>query len=420
MKRLLISAGVVLALLGGGLSWSLRRQPSAAPLDDQASAFTVQASGPGRLITFQAAQIPLRSLRWLAPLPGGVVAAQVLSQNDRQRVALFRDGLAQETLLVLKPVGVSDGFWRFAALREAAAPSGTLLLLYQPGDPGSTEASLVLALDVASQQVRWFIRGDFNRLVLTPDAQAVYLYGGKGPIQRIALNQATAHPAPTTIDLPAEIPQVEQLLPTGASGFLASHRSGLSCYRVKEGWTHFPLPEARGVDCPNFRSGLARAGKDIWWQAVPGQLVKVHADGSPGPAWQGELPEADPFAKDARLLSMLGADPSGNLWFALATPGPQAAKPSAETPAETDTAAVPADDWGAYATAGLDRLYRLNPGRSTLQRITLPALWSALRPPPTVQPPTLGQGVVPAAGALLAEGVRCAWWLPLDSLGQAM
>ena len=417
MKRLLISAGVVLALLGGGLSWSLRRQPSAAPLDDQASAFSVQASGPGRLITFQAAQIPLRSLRWLAPLPGGVVAAQVLSQNDRQRVALFRDGLTQETLLVLKPVGVSDGFWRFAALREAAAPAGTLLLLYQPGDPGSTEAPLALALDVASQQVRWFVRGDFNRLALTPDAQAVYLYGGKGPIQRIALNQAGAHPAPTTIDLPAEIPQVEELLPTGAAGFLASHRNGLSCYRVKEGWTHFPLPEARGVDCPNFRSGLARAGKDIWWQAVPGQLVKVRSDGTPGQAWQGELPAEDAFARDTRLLRMLGADPAGNIWFALATPAPTAAKPQAENPADTE--AAPAEDWGAYAAAGLDRLYRWNPAGKTLARISLPSLWAPLHPPPGVLPPALGQGVAPAAGALLAEGGRCAWWLPLEAL-QAM
>jgi len=419
MRRLLICAGVILALLGCGLWWSLRRQPSAAPLDDQASAFTVQASGPGRLITFQAAQIPLRSLRWLAPLPGGIVAAQVLSQNDRQRVALFRDGLAQDTLLVLKPVGVSDGFWRFAALKEAAAaPGGTLLLLYQAGDQGSAEAPLALALDLASQQVRWFVRGDFSRLALTPGADAVYLYGGKGPIQRFALNQATVHPAPATIDLPAEIPQVDELLPTGGTGFLVSHRNGLSCYRAKEGWTHFPMPEARGVDCQNFRSGLARAGKDIWWQAVPGQLVKVRADGTAGLAWQGELPAEDAFAKDARLLRMLGADPAGNIWFALATPAPTAAVAQPDPPADAE--AAPAEDWGAYAAAGLDRLYRWNPARKTLARISLPSLWPALHPPPGVLPPAPGQGMVPAAGALLAEGVRCAWWLPLQALAQAM
>ena len=419
MRRLLISAGVVLALLGWGLWWALRRQPSTAPVDDQASIFTVQASGPGRLITFQDPQIPLRSLHWLAPLHGGSVAAQVLSQNNRQRVTLFPGGLTQDTLLVVKPVGVSDAFWRFATLREAAVvPGGTLLLLYQPGDPDSREASLALALDLASQQVRWFVQGDFSRLALTPDAEAVYLYGGKGPVQRIALNQAGLHPVPATIDLPAEIREVEALLPIGAAGFLASHREGLSRYRTKDGWTHFPKPGGPGVDCGNFRSGLVRAGKDIWWQALPGQLVRVDPDGTPGPVWQGELPAEAPFARDAQLLRLLGADPAGNIWFALATPAPAPVSAPPDQPA--DAQAPPAEDWGAYAAAGLDRLYRWNPARQTLARISLPSLWPALHPPPGVPPPALGQGVAPAAGALLAQGARCAWWLPLEALSQAM
>ncbi len=417
--KLLVGIGLVLALLGGGLWWSLRRQPSAAPLDDPGSTFTVQASGPGQLITFQAAQIPLRSLHWLVTLPGGILAAQVLSQSDRQRVVLFRDGMRQDTLLVLKPVGVGDGFWRFAALREAAlVADGTLLLLYQPGDPGSTELPLALALDVASQQVRWFIRGDFTRMAVTPGSEAVYLFGGKGPIQRVALNQPSLHPAPTTIDLPPELQQVEALLPTGAASFLASHRNGLSCYR-NAAWTHFPAPEEPGVNCPDFHSGLARAGKDIWWQALPGQMVKVHPDGTPGLAWRGELPEADAFAKDARLLRLLGADPSGALWFALASPAPTATQQPPANPPDADV--PPAEDWGAYAAAGLDRLYRWNPARKALERIALPSLWPTLNPPPGMAPPALGQGLVPAAGALLAEGARCAWWLPLGALrAQAM
>jgi len=223
MKGILITAGLVAAALGCGLWWSLQRPPSTAPLDDQASGFTVQASGPGQLITFQDAQTPLRAFRWLPPLPGGALAAQVLSQNDRQRVALFHDG-AQDLLLVLKPVGVADGFWRFAALREAAlAPGGILLLLYQAGDPGSTEQSLALALDVASQQVRWFCRGAFAHLAVAPGANpAVYLYGGKGLVLRLALKSASTHPAPEAIELPTLVPELDDLLPTGAAGFLAS------------------------------------------------------------------------------------------------------------------------------------------------------------------------------------------------------
>jgi hypothetical protein len=424
LKRLLVIAGLILAALGGGLWWSLRRQPSAAPLDDQGSVFAMQAAGPGQSITYQDAQIPLRAFRWLPPLPGGVLAAQVLSQNDRQRVALFHEGQAQDLLLVLKPAGVGDGFWRFAALREAAmAPGGMILLLYQPGDPGSTELPLALAVDLASQQVRWSCRGAFGRMALAQGADAVYLYGGKGPIQRVALNAtggASLRPAATVIELPPEIPEAEDLLPTGAGGFLVSHRDGLSVFRTSTGWAHFPAPEDRGQDCQGWKSSLTRTGKDIWWQAVPGKLVKVRPDGTPGLEWQGELPQEDPFARDARLLRVLGADGAGCLWFALASPVPvpaaAPAPPGKEEPAPEAAPPDPGQDWGPYVAAGLDRLYRWNPARDTLDRVSLRKAWAALNPPANVAAPVQGQGVIPAAGTLLAEGARCAWWLPLGAL----
>lgn len=423
-------AGLVMALAGGGLWWALRRPPAGTPLEDPGSGFSVQKSGPGRLITYQDAQVPLRAFHWMAPLPGGILAAQVLTQNDRQRVAWFRDGVARDPILVLKPVGVADGFWRFAALREAAlAQDGTMLLLYQPGDPGSREPSLALALDLASQQVRWFCRGGFTRMALTPGQDAVYLYGGNSPILRLALSQTSLHPIPAAIDLPPEIPEPDELLPTGGSGFLVSHRNGLSAYRGTEGWTHFPQPGERGLDCLNWKSSLARAGKDIWWQAAPGRLVKVRADGRTALEWQGEWPAEDRFKQDASLLRLLGADPAGCLWFTLATPAPQAAKPApeapapseaehatAKAPAESAEAPNPAPDWAGYAAAGLDRLYRWNPSRRTLERTDLTRAWAGLKPPPTVLPPVPGLGLAPAAGTLLAEGMRCAWWLPLEAL----
>ena len=408
MKRFLLLFGLLAIALGGGSWWMLRRQPSRAPLDGPDSAFTMEASGPGRLIKYQDVQTPLRAFRWLPPLPGGVLAAQVLSQNDRQRVALFRDGPAQDLLLVLKPVGVSDGFWRFAELAQAAlVPGGTLILLYRQGDPSGQDAALALALDVASQQVRWFCRGDFARLAVTPGAEAVYLYGGKGPIQRVALGPAgAAHPTPTAIDLPPEIQRLDDLLPTGPASFLASHRDGLSAYRAKDGWAHFAVPAEPAVGCQDFRSSLLRDGKDIWWQPVPGRLVQVRADGSPKKAWQGALPAQDPLARDAQLLRALGADPGGSIWFALATPAPAA------PPADP---AQPGEDWGAYAAAGLDRLYRWDPAKGTLDRASWPRAWAALNPPPVVQAPP-AQALIPATGTLLAQGTRCAWWLPLQAL----
>jgi hypothetical protein len=416
----------------------------------------------GQLISFQDAQIPLRAFRWLPPLPGGVLAAQVLSQNDRQRVALFHEGQAQELLLVLKPAGVADGFWRFASLREAAMapdmteggppargarsssplrlphsmpgqspdmePGGTVLLLYQAGDPGSREPSMALAVDVASQQVRWSCRGAFTRMAVTQGAAPeVYLYGGQGPIQRLALKlpAGAQRPSPETIAMPAEVPDLDDLLPTGAGSFLASHRNGLSIYRAGA-WSLVPRPEGEGPDFRDWKSSLVRDGKDVWWQPAPGKLVRMRPDGRPIGSSQWAFSPEDPFARDAGLLRMLGADPAGWLWFALVSPVPAApsapAAPAAKAPEGHDgpaPEAVPQDsalDWGPYVAAGLDRLYRWNPARNVLERVSPPKVWAALNPPATVQLPAPGLGVVPAAGSLLAEGARCAWWLPLGAL----
>jgi hypothetical protein len=410
---------------------SLRPKPSGTLFDDHASAFTVLASGSGQLITFQDTQTPLRAFRWLPPLPGGVLAAQVLSQNDRQRVALFHDG-AQDGLLVLKPVGVADGFWRSAALQAAAmVPGGTVLLLYQPGDPASAEPALALAVDVASQQVRWFCRGPFTRMAVAqgPDG-AVYFYGGKSPIQRLALKAGGAgslRPTPESIELGPDIPEVDDLLPTGADSFLVSHRNGLSVYRAGADWAQYPAPEADGPPCPGWKSSLVRDGKQVWWQPGPGKLLKVRPDGRPDALVQWTFRPEDPFALDAGLLRALGADSAGWIWFALATPAPPApaaappnppveAEKGREAPAVAVAPAVPATDWGSYLAAGLDRLYRWNPNRGVLERVAMKQAWAVLNPPAPVQPPVLGRDVVPAAGTLLAEGAHCAWWLPLAAL----
>ena len=437
MKRALtaVSLALVAALLGTGLWWSLRREPAGTILDDDQSAFKVAAAGPGQLISFQDAQIPLRSFRWLPPLPGGFLAAQVLSQNDRQRVALFQGGAPRGLLLVQKPVGVADGFWRFAQLKDAAqAPGGLWVLLYQAGDSASAEPALVLALDEASQRVHWFYRGPCARVAVSPGQQpAVFLFGGKASIQRLDLNATgtAGRAAAKSIELPPEMAEVEDLLPTGAWSFLVSHRNGLAAWQNKSGWTLCPAPEDRGVDCQDWKSALTRSGKDLWWQAVPGRLVKVRADGSSLDTWQADL-GTDPFARDARLLRLLGTDPGGALWFTLASPKPappapapaQAGLPPApEAPFEAsgqEAAVAPQDpgpDWAAYLAQGLDRVYRWQPGHHTLERVSLSKeAWAALHPPEAVQQPAAGQGLVPASGALLAEGTRCCWWLPLAAL----
>jgi hypothetical protein len=464
MKRLLLAAGV-LALLGAGLAWGLRRQPSAVPLEAAGQGFSLESVGAGRWFRCQDAQSPLRALHWLPPLPGGFMVAQALGQNDRQRLALARPGQSPETLLILKPLGVGEGFWRFAALVDAVmVTDGELVLLYQPGDPGSAELPMVLGLDVASQQVRWSFRAAGTRLAVTPGGEAVYLYGGKAPLQRMALAaagqqaQGGPQPLPRTVELPPEVPEVEDFLPTGGSSFLVSHRDGLSAYQVNKGWSHFPAPVDPGVPCQDSRSALARAGKGFWWQARPGLLQRIGPDGRPlappqtvpAQAWPAE----DPLARDGQLLRLLGADPDGALWFALATPAPAAPAPAPPAPAAAEAAAAPpvaapeatpagepggspgsissapspppeqpgAGDWAAYAAAqGLDRLYRWNPSGRTLERVSLAKAWAGLNPPSAVLPPVPVQGrvLVPAAGALLRDAGQGAWWLPLSALPMA-
>lgn len=433
MKGALVVTGLVALAAAAGVGWAVRRQPPRATLEDTASGFAVNASGAGRFIQYQDLRTPLRAFRWLPPLPGGVLVAQILGQNDRQRLAWFRDGADQGLVLVTKPVGISDGFWRFANLDAALpGPDGTLVLAYR-AEPGSgSEPPVVLGLDPAGQQVRWWYRGDFERMALGPDA-SLYLYAARGPVLRLALAKAAgALAAAESLDPPAEVASLEALLPTGPGRLLVAHAGGLAAYRPGAGWITLPAPEPRGVPCQDWKPGLAQAGADFWWQPAPGGLVRVRADGRIGSAWQAQLPEGDPFAPDAQLLRLLGAAPDGSLWFDLASPaatapvapgapaapepapapaGPEAA-PAPPLPAEAPVAGV---DWAAYRAQGLDRIYRWRPGSKGLERLALGQAWAALQPPPAVAPPG-SRRLAPAAGALAAEGNRCAWWLPLSAL----
>jgi len=492
--RIAAGAALGLALLGAGWGWrALRHRPGFAGLPEAPdSTFTIQSDGPGQLVRYLVGPAPLRVLRWLPPLAGDTVVAQVLGQNDRQRIALLHPGSPADLQLVSRPTGVADSFWRFATLDQAVLADGILLLLYRAEAPASAEPPLLLAMDPSSQQALWWFRGPGTRLVLDDAPQAgVYLFGGAGPILRLPLKPAPgadpARPAVRTIPLPPEVRAAEALLPTGTGAFLVSHPDGLAAYR-NGAWTSLPAPEARGQACQAWHSTLARSGRDLWWQAVPGQWCKVRADGRPVTVWSMALPEGDPYALDAGLAQLLGATPDGALWFALATPvaaqtndqaaalgsastsaqtpasapaqtpasapaqapastpaqgsAPASAQMSASAPAQASTPASPqmsasapdqgstpasvqppalasaptsGPDWAAYLAQGQDRVYRWDPARNGLARSSLRAFWASFSPPPPVPVPAPGT-LAPAAGALLAEGSLCAWWVPLAAL----
>lgn len=402
MKRILSAGLGVVVLLAAGLYVGVRRQPSGSLLDEPANPFAIENAQPGWRVKFVDSQIPLRALKWLAPRQAGVLAAQVQTQNDRQQVAVFRDGAMAASFQVPRPQGVSEGFWRFAQLQDAwLAPDGAVVLLYKGADPAGTEPALAMAMDPSAPEARWVHRGFYDRMAVGGGTeQAVFLFGAKGPIQRLPLAGGTRRPIAKDIELPPEVPEVEDLLPTGAWTFLASSRTGLSAFLGTRGWRHFPAPEDKGVPCAGWRSSLAQAGKRYWWQPAPGKLVQVAQDGTlvADREVTGFAPE-DPQARDAKLLRLLGADAKGCLWFGLAMPAPQEGG---------------VDDWPGYAAQGLGRVYRWNPDKEGLERLLWSQAWASLNPPPEV---ALGAPVLnPAAGTMLLEGSRAGWWLPLGAL----
>ncbi len=402
MKRILLAAGVAV-LAGGGLWMALRRAPTGTLLDEPASPFKVETAPPGWRVAFADGRLALRALRWLTPHQPGLLVAQVQTQSDRQQVTVFREGAAPADLMVPRPQGVGEGYWRFARLEDARVlPDGSVLLLYLPGQAG--DPSLAVCAEPGAGEARWSVRGTFTRMDLGGGAEgAVFLYGQAGPVLRVPVPGAGKRPAPREIELPPEAPSVDALLATGPSSFLAATPSGLSAWSAAKGWSHVAGPAERGLPCAEWRGSVVQAGRRFWWQAVPGRVAEVARDGSviedvePGP-----LPAEDPFARDGRLLRLAGGDDKGRLWFAPAKPA---------VPADAD----PGGEWAAWLAAGLDRVYRWDPAREGLERLAWGQAWSLVRPPQDIPPgaPRLD----PASGSLLLEGPPGAvWWAPLTAL----
>ncbi len=448
MKKILIPA-LCLSALAAGCFWLLvRRGPSGAPPPEPPATFRIEASGPGTLLQYANGQTPLRALRWLAPLPGGIQPVQILTQSDRQRLVLFQAGEVLASLAVPRPAGVREGFFNFAELRDAIVlPGDVAVLLYRPADASSGELPLIIAMDLATQSARWVHRAQSDRLALGGDSRngSVFLLGPTTvlrlplPLQSgERMNNTPYRPNPKPIDLAKEIKGPADLLPTGPRSFLLAHAGGLSSYSESKGWTHWPMPSGASLAFPDSPPRLAQ-GKGYWWQPIPGRILQIKADGTPVASFDSEaLAPAQPWAKDGALLRLRGADPSGNLWFSLATPSIPAsvATPEELTPETKEGAApgdstekawkpegstssvalTPQDDWGLYCSQGLERVYRWNPERRTLHGGTLSELWGTLAPPLGLSRPSGLQDFRPESGHILVESGPTAWFLPLEAL----
>lgn len=443
MKKLLLPVLGAAALLAAGFGvWSLaQRHRADAPDTLSASTdvplFEPSASGAGTLLELKPrADMPLRSVHFLRPLPDGYALAQVLTQSDRQMVALFHNGQLAQLLSIPRPAGVGEGFFRLAALADAAlVPDDALLLLYRGN---GSEAPLVLAFDLKSQSLRWAQQaaGEHLSLPLEPRPRVVYLWGASSAVWRLplelgkreSLGPKPQRPGLEPVALAQDVKAVSDFLPTGDDGFLIAHAGGLAAWQGAEGWSYQALPAPPPLSFPGFAGVLAQTGSTRWWQPWPGQLLQVKADGSPLRAEElSGLVTAQDKGRDTQLLRLLGGDGSGALLFALTSPdlsapaAPPATAPVSSAAAPVSSAAAAPDPgaerllWDDYVKQGLDRLYRWKPSDKAAEAVDLGARWPALHAPDGVSAPAPAD-FRPGSGAYLLGSEQHRWWLPLDAV----
>lgn len=412
-RRLLIAVTALAALLAGGAAYLARRRPAAPPQETEAVPFLSQVAGAAKLLRYADESSPLRALRWLPPGPGGLHAVQILTQTDRQRVALFENGSFVGLWLIPRPEGVGEGFFRLAELDAAAAGPEVLILLYRAAEGSRGEPSLLLALDRRDGTVRWTRRTGGRSITFQPGAEgpvALWCFGPEAPPQRVDLRTGqTGSP----LELPPDVQGPAQILATRNGSLLIAHGRGLAIRRAPETWVHHPLPaDESAIPALPSAGRLAAGPKGAWWQPRPDRIVPVMADGSLGEALQLALPE--PWDGDAQRLRLLGVDPDGHLWFDLAAapgiapPAPQqegweeAGTPSPETPA---TALV----------SDVSRVYRFDALHRRFGQCRIDHAWKALQI--SAAAPGSFAGLAPAGGAWAhpqADGGLL--WIPLARL----
>lgn len=412
-RRLIIALTTLAALLAGGAAYLARRRPAAPPQETEAVPFQSQEAGAAILLRHADDSSPLRALRWLPPGPGGRHAVQIVTQTDRQRVALFENGSFAGLWLIPRPEGVGEGFFRLAELDTAlAAGPDLLVLLYQAAAGTRGEPSLLLALDRRDGSVRWTRRTPGRSLILQPGTDgptALWCYGPETPPQRVDLRTGKVD-AP--LELPQEVQAPGQVLATRNGSLILAHGQGLALRKRTGVWTHLALPGSDTAQPPTGAPGaLASGPTGSWWQPRPDQIVAVAADGSLGEPIPLTLPE--PWDRDVPHLHLLGVAPDGGLWFDLA-----ASSGSTFAPQDSgwEDSGAPSPETAAAALApDVPRVYRFDPLHRRFDQCRLDRAWKALQAP--VAAPESFAGLTPAGGAWVhpqADGSLL--WIPLTRL----
>ncbi|MFZ1615258.1 MAG: hypothetical protein WAT51_13855 [Holophaga sp.] len=445
-KKILIPLFLFLIPAALGMWLLVRRGPVAGAPEDTPASFRVETFGGGLLYRHSDAQTPLRALRWLPPQADGIQALQVVTQNDRQRLVVFKEGKQITDLLIPRPAGVREGFFNFAELPEAIVLPDVAVLLYRSANPSAGELPLVVAHDLPSGMLRWVHRaaGEHLALAAATADPAVYLWGPTSPVLRLPLGLQKGERVGSTpfratvaaLDMPEEIKTVSAFASTGPGSFLLAHSAGLASLTNGKEWKHWPMPIQTQLHFSDNRSALA-VSKGFWWQPFPGKLLQVKADGTPIGTEVNLQDPPDPWTKDRLLLKLRGTDPQGNLWFSLALPTMTSAVATPPSPSPVEASAEKSDpaptteptsiseasrpladteEWSTYLALGLERAYRWHPERRLLQPINLTGLWNKMAFPMGVNRPSALPDFQPASGSVLVESGSSAWSLPLETL----
>ncbi len=432
-KDLLVGGGAALLLLTG-LWWLSRRpQPDTKPVGagQEVSVFTAVPYGAGSLLSANPPG-PLRSMSWISLMTGGETVCYLSTQADQQLIGLYQNGALQKSLTLPQIPDVDSAFFRKASLRDAAA-TPTLLLLLLGDEDHPKDQGLVLALDLASGEFRWSLPASGQHLLVS--GESALIFGPDAPVTRCTW--AKKKPIQTTVDLPPEIHHPEALLPLGSGTFLLAHQAGLSAFLGASGWKHTAPPPAGPLSFPTGRPALVRSGRVYWWQPRPGQLFEVGSDATiRREVILKDLPAMASHELDRSLLTLLGADPEGHLWFGLSlpeppreeipqeivTPSPGGSEAATTTPPAATSPAFTVEEraaWEAYLKQPMDRLYRLTSNGKTLTGYSWSERWPTLHPPEGFRPPRGDEAFVPSGGAFLLGEDRQRWRLPLTALFSA-
>ncbi|MBS1766775.1 MAG: hypothetical protein JST05_05145 [Acidobacteria bacterium] len=437
MKRALpwILTLLVAGAAATGLYRLSRRDRGSAPPQDlaQAALFTASPSGKGMLLSLNASGTqPLRSVRFLPPLPDGTVLAQALTQTGDQMVGRFEQGRFAGSFRIPLPDGVPDAFFRFAKLHEAAPlEDGSLLLLFVDGT-GNGAASWLVNADPKTGETAWGVKTAGSHFAMEPGRMSCLLWD-KDSLGRASWN---AEPSFKPLPLPSGVEVLDAVQPLPDGRLLLAYPGGLAAL-AHGAWTLTPLPDPGDLAFPGTPGALAVSGKVAYWQPRPGQLWRVTEDGAAS-VDLGQLAMPKGREKDAALLRLDGADARGRLWFSLASPdlsvAPHPSQPAAEPPAPAlsalaamnASAAAPAPAtptppafdpaaWADYLKDGLDRAYVWDPAQGAPRLVDWKAEWPALGAPADFPLP-LARHLQPEGGALMLDLDTRAWWVPLGSL----